>query len=133
MPRKADTYAQRLFKKHGGRAPRDRLYDQKRKNDPAKRIRSSANWQKFMVGLKIRYPLCCDPFKTHQIMGDVAVPTRQGHHMISLASRPDLAYDRSNVAPLCVQCHAKIEAMERKGQWTRHLFIRFRQTEKDKP
>ena len=101
-----------------------RAYDAgTRRNDPAlalaARIRNSVQWQKVRALHKAQCPLCCDPFKVHVLLPR---PNQQSHHIMSLIERPDLAYDMTNLAPLCTACHGRVEGMERKGEETRHLF-----------
>ena len=64
---------------------------------------------------------CCDPFGHHSEDG-VVVMTEHVHHIEPLQARPDLACVEANCAPLCVTCHGKIEAMERRGEATQYLF-----------
>jgi 5-methylcytosine-specific restriction endonuclease McrA len=46
------------------------------------------------------------------------------HHILGLLTHPELAYNESNLASLCDACHNQIEALERKGEPTQHLFKR---------
>ncbi len=121
MPRKAATHAQLTR----GRRDTDLAYERRRRADPAlrqaQRIRSSVRWQRFRRWFKSRHPLCCDPFGYHAEDGRVE-PTEHAHHIVPLIERPDLACYESNVAPLCVLCHTKVEAMERRGKATWELF-----------
>ena len=121
MPWKPSTHAQRTR----GRTDTDLEYERRRRADPAlrqaQRIRNSARWQRFRNWFKRGHPLCCDPFGRHADDG-VVVATAHAHHITSLTARPDLACVASNCAPLCSRCHAKVEAMERAGKATRHLF-----------
>lgn len=100
------------------------VYDAtRRRDDPAlaeaARIRNSARWQRFRHWFRARHPLCSDPFGDH---GEMQAPAKQVHHVLSLATRPDLACDETNCRPICTVCHARIEGMERAGQPTAHLF-----------
>jgi 5-methylcytosine-specific restriction protein A len=99
-------------------------YDKtRRKDDPrlreAARIRSGRQWQEVRAIHKARNPLCCDPFN---LEGRWKEPTYASHHVVPLIERPDMAYDMTNLAPLCMRCHNRIEAMERDGQETQSLF-----------
>lgn len=100
------------------------VYDQtRRRTDPAlaqaAAIRSSAQWQKVRALHRSSYPLCCDPFGEH---GDRPAPTAHAHHIQPLGTHPHLAFDLSNLAPLCTACHAKVERIERNGDATAALF-----------
>ena len=97
--------------------------DTKRKDDPAlalaKRIRSAKRWRRVELLHKQLYPICCDPFAKHQ---EGPEPNQESHHIQPLSTHPQLAYELDNLAPLCVHCHRKVEAMERSGRPTQHLF-----------
>lgn len=92
-----------------------------RQTTAAVRIRNSHRWQRFREWFRRRYPLCCDPFGHHAEDG-VIEATDHVHHIIGLEERSDLAFDDRNCAPLCTACHARVEAMERRGEPTVHLF-----------
>ena len=130
MPHKPLTHSQRM---NQGRRLADQQYERKRMSDPvlrrAKNIRNSHRYQRFRAWFKRRHPLCCDPFWHHAENG-VAVPTAQVHHIIPLTTDEGvrLAFVESSNAPVCVPCHAKVEALERAGKPTRHLFASFVQT-----
>ena len=86
-------------------------------------IRSSTAWRRFSHGFLRRNRYCVDPFGTHaKLKLTGLVPSRQTHHIIPLIDRPDLAFKRDNVAALCTQCQARVEAMERRGEVTRGMF-----------
>jgi 5-methylcytosine-specific restriction endonuclease McrA len=108
-------------RKNKSRVAADHEYDQRRKRNPrlreAKRIRDSAQWQRFRKWFGERHPLCCDPFDTHEVRA-----MDQVHHIVPIGERPELALVESNCAPLCTACHAQIEAMERRGESTQGLF-----------
>lgn len=98
-------------------------YDQTtRKLDPVlarnAELRGS-NWQKVARLHKQQNPLCSDPFADH---AGWPVAVQQSHHVLPLSTHPHLAFDLENLAPLCSRCHAKVEAMERQGKPTQHLF-----------
>lgn len=86
----------------------------------ARKIRDSARWQRVRDDLRIRWPLCADPFKAHAIDPQA---TTSIHHIEPLEQHPELAFDPNNLAPACGACHARLNAMERKGQATRELFV----------
>lgn len=92
-------------------------YDQRRKTDPAlaraAAIRSSARWKK-VARMKLGInPLCEDPFETHK-RRNMTETAKQVHHIEGLATAPELAFDLANLMSVCVQCHARLEADERK-------------------
>jgi 5-methylcytosine-specific restriction endonuclease McrA len=104
--------------------PKDWRAAQARRNeDPvqreASRLRNSAAWQRTRELLKAEKPFCCDPLKVH---GSVPAWTEEVHHIIPLAERPDLAFEAANLACVCRACHARVDAMERRGEPTAHLF-----------
>lgn len=84
------------------------------------KIRASAQWQKARAWILAQGPLCSDPFDYHAATGPELAT--QVHHVLPLIERPDLAFDPTNLAPICSGCHARIEASERKGESTAHLF-----------
>lgn len=115
-PQKHQPYPERP-----GQAKQD--YDRgKRAMTPAlaraKRIRSSKRWQATRDGFIRRHPLCANPFRRH---GPAEAAT-DVHHIQPLAVRPELAFDRGNLAPLCESCHNAVEALARQGKPTQHLF-----------
>lgn len=118
MPTVLRTYRQTLDR---SRKDYDRLYEERRRRDPklaqAKRIRNSGRWQRFRKWFKMRHPSCCDPFLNPQPQ-----PTERIHHIEALVGRPDLALSEGQCAPLRMTCHAKVEAMERRGESTKELF-----------
>ena len=111
----------------GDRRAAGRRYDAvTRKNTPAlaaaAKLRNSAAWQQTRDLIRAKHPFCCDPLGQHP---GFPIPTAQIHHIEPLATRPDLAYEETNLAPVCVACHAEIEAMERRGDATGYLFADF--------
>jgi len=90
-----------------------------RQDDDAYRLRGSGRWKRFRDWHKGKYPLCCDPFKIH---GELPPATAHTHHVIPVSERPELLCYESNARSLCVECHARIEGMERNGKRTRELF-----------
>lgn len=108
-----------------GRSTKDRAYLLRHGASDARKIRSSRAWAETRDLVRCRFPVCCDPLGRHEQAGEVAA-TEEVHHIAPLAKRPDLAHEPTNLAPLCVACHATIEAMERRGEATGHLFEGFR-------
>lgn len=62
--------------------------------------------------------MCADPYEVH----DPPVVNALAHHIESAAARPDLAHQWTNLAPLCDECHARIERDVSAGLPTAHLF-----------
>lgn len=97
---------------------------EKQEEDPryalAAKIRSTNDWRKAREYVIAQNPLCADPFKFH---GDArpALSTTV-HHIRPLIDRPDLAFVGENLVALCGPCHNRVEAMERSGKPTAHLF-----------
>ncbi len=110
---------------HRGLSSAARYDRDRRPNDlalaQAARIRSGRQWQRVRALHRALAPLCCDPFGDHAQAGGVAM-NEQSHHVLPLASRPDLAYSLDNLAPLCTTCHGKVERLERAGKATAALF-----------
>lgn len=108
---------------HARQSPRSCYDATKRRDDPtlanAARIRSSATWQRVRRQILAAHPFCADPFGRHRALRGFA---RDVHHIKPLAERPDLAFEPTNLAPLCTACHRRIEAMERAGRPTAQLF-----------
>lgn len=84
----------------------------------AKRLRSSARWQKCRLLHLNEHPLCCDPLGEHA----GPEPADQVHHIIPVFKAPELLCEASNLASICTACHSRIEAKERAGTLTHHLF-----------
>lgn len=89
----------------------------------ALRVRHSRRMLEFSRWFRRRHPLCCDPLGDHAKDG-ITRGTDNTHHVQPLEARLDLAFVEGNCAPLCTACHAKIEAMERRGVDTESLFRR---------
>ena len=85
------------------------------------RIRHSRRMSAFARRFRTAHPLCCDPFGEHEKDG-VSRLTNQMHHVKPLEAHPELAFVEDNCRPLCTGCHARIEAMERRGLSTEALF-----------
>ena len=105
------------------RQQQDRAYETRRAADPAlaasKRFRNSRAWQKCRDAFKAQFPLCVDPFKMHPLEYR---PTEAVHHIVGLTEDITRGLDFDNLAPVCVQCHNKLEAWARLGKPTAHLF-----------
>jgi 5-methylcytosine-specific restriction protein A len=109
-PRHSDPERKRLGRRH-----LDADYEARRRADPAlafaNNIRSSARWKRLRL-LKLGHDPLCEDCREH----GVTEPAAQVHHMIPVAERPDLAFDRDNLRSLCTTCHARREAEERRRQ-----------------
>lgn len=92
----------------------DATYDRHRARDPvlamAARIRRSTRWRKVRAQVLAKEPTCrlCRLVGLDQAAVEV-------DHVVGLAERPDLAFTRSNLQPLCVRCHRRKEARMRNG------------------
>lgn len=85
----------------------------------AVKLRNSNRWRIVRAQYRADHPLCCDPLGVH---GGMPEPMDHVHHVQPLETNPDLAFYEANLRSLCSGCHAKIEAMERGGEPTQHLF-----------
>jgi len=102
-------------------------YDLRRKTDEGlkkTRLRSTSRWQRvreLYIGL---HPMCEDPHDIHnRIRYEEAAA--EVHHIIRLQDQPEFAFNTDNLAALCVECHAKISAKERKtGESCPEFFIK---------
>lgn len=92
----------------------DMTYDRKRAADPvlamANRIRHSTRWRRVRERVLAEEPTCrvC----REQGLDASAVEV---DHIVGLAVRPDLAFVRTNLQPLCTRCHRRKEANVRTG------------------
>ena len=84
-------------------------------------IRNSIEWQRCREAYAKAHPLCRDPYGQHARDGQAVVGT-QIHHVRPLIRCPEMALDFRNLANLCGRCHADVEATERHGVTTYHLF-----------
>ena len=89
----------------------------------AQTVRNSARWQTVRDVIRAKHPVCCDPFNRHS--NESPQLTTQIHHIEPIGKRPELAFEDSNLAPLCDSCHASSEALERRGKRTRAWFDKF--------
>ncbi len=74
----------------------------------AQRIRSSSRWQKVRLIQLREHPLCHDCQQAGRTK-----QAEQVRHIQQVESRPDLAFDGSNLMSLCEACHGKRTARER--------------------
>jgi len=101
------------------RPNRHKDYDRHvRHRDPAlaeaARIRSSPRWQQVRRQMLADHPMCQDPYGDHARAGMTRTAT-QVHHIEGLASRPELAFHRSNLLTVCSACHARLEREVRRN------------------
>lgn len=89
-----------------------------RDDTEATRLRSTLAWAKFSRYILRNQPWCADPFKAHT----TPTPARHVHHIIGVAVAPDLLLEPTNVSPLCISCHARIESLHRNGYDTTKYF-----------
>ena len=105
----------------GPRVMRDHArYDATRRDDPVRRVRSTAKYQRFIAWFVARHPLCADPFQHHRRDG-ITQPTQQVHHVVAVRSDPKLLTMEGNCRALCTACHALIEGLERRGHDTKTM------------
>ena len=104
-----------------GRKPDNRLADRQRamrqariEASEAKKIRSTARWQRLRGLLMSRHPLCADPFGRHREEGRIE-PATEVHHIEPIWRRPEMAYCPQNLQPLCRRCHTRLEPKERRS------------------
>lgn len=118
MPTRPPTYRPPFAQ--AAKAQTQRAYDRRRAADPrlaaAARIRNSAAWQRLRAHFLAVHPICgaC-----------VAALATQVHHLQPVERRPDLALCWGNLAPVCSFCHARCNAVERRGESTAYLFAGF--------
>ena len=118
MPDAPRTFLQKQRERRGV-TPRQTWHKTERTD--ADRFRSSVRWQKFRAWFKRENSLCANPFGTHDRVGGL-VPMDDIHHIVSLNDAPESGLDPDNCVALCGPCHRTIEAKNRAGQDTRHLF-----------
>lgn len=106
------THAQLL---RGGKPPRDRdadrRYDERRRDDPARKVRSSERWHRVRaLALARDRHLCLDCLAEGR-----PVRATQVDHVKPVRERPDLAFALSNLRSLCTAHHARKSREERRG------------------
>jgi len=102
-------------KVHEYRTDRDKRYRESivgTDKETYKRLLSSQRWQSVRKRYLSRHPLCADPFRIHEQVGQ-SVPASQVHHRTPVREAFDLVYDASNLMSLCTECHSKIEQRDR--------------------
>jgi len=87
----------------------------------ADQIRHTFRWIRLSRIFRRKHPVCFDPFG-HHLEDKSMARASEVHHIQGIASAPALAYHMSNLAALCRLCHERIEALERTGKPTGHLF-----------
>lgn len=87
----------------------DRRYDEARADDFAKRVRSTARWQKVRkLAIARDRGLCLDCRDVGRF-----VAAREVDHVIAVRDDPSLAFVLANLRSLCVPCHRRKEAAAR--------------------
>jgi 5-methylcytosine-specific restriction endonuclease McrA len=81
----------------------------------AKRLRSTKRWQTVRLWVLAEGPMCADPYGHHVRFGETVLAA-EVDHIIGLALRPDLAFERENLMPLCRGCHGEKSAGEKKAR-----------------
>ena len=61
------------------------------------------DWRKLRERILDEQPTCVDCEKE----GLIATPATEVHHIKTIAERPDLRLEPSNLAPLCQRCHER--------------------------
>jgi len=84
-----------------------------REDAKASAMRSSARWRRVraLVG-----KLCADPLERTSARAGSSV-AEDVHHIVPIAERPDLAYERSNLMPVCRSCHKLMERHTNEIRW----------------
>jgi 5-methylcytosine-specific restriction protein A len=95
---------------------RHKDYDRGRRQiDPAlslaANIRSGWKWKKVRRQKLTGWPLCQDPFKDHE-RRNATETAKQVHHIVGLATHPELAYTLDNLMSVCTRCHARLERLD---------------------
>jgi len=111
------------FRRISHTAKRNKLASDKRqrRDSEAVAIRNSARWQKLRALVLREEPLCRDPYGEHALSGRHE-PAAEVHHIVPLTVNPSFGYVRSNLAALCIDCHRRVDADNRAGKPTAHLF-----------
>ena len=116
MPKRTRQHKSRHRLKRMGtpRSVSDKRYDETTRTSDAslaeaKRIRSTARWQRVRLRKLRRHPLCerCELFDRVRVADQV-------HHVVGLREDPSLAFTPANLMSVCTACHAQMEAQERK-------------------
>ena len=112
MPKRHKTFRQ-LRREVQGNDRNDAEYDAKRRAHPtlgrAARMRSSARWKAVRNRKISTTPLC-----EHCLADGRHTAAEQVDHIRGIQARPDLAFTMSNLQSLCVPCHARKSARERR-------------------
>jgi len=104
------THSSRLHR----RKAYDAAYARRRKVDPdlasVEAMRSTGQWRRLVQHKRAIDPLCEECLKHGR-----TTPVEQVHHIRPAALRPDLFFVLSNLMSVCVPCHARFSAMERRS------------------
>jgi 5-methylcytosine-specific restriction enzyme A len=110
MPIRPPTDAQLRFSKRQS----NQRYNAERVAVHGTDPRGTRRWRKLRAMVLSREPLCRDPYGTHQTQARVEV-AQELDHIVGVLVKPDLAFDPSNLQPLCRACHARKSQAERAG------------------
>jgi 5-methylcytosine-specific restriction protein A len=88
----------------------DAEYNRARRDDAVAAVHGSARWQAVRAQVLRDEPLC----RACAAAGRTELAT-QVDHIVPVRVRPDLAYERTNLQPLCTVCHAAKSTAERGG------------------
>lgn len=88
----------------------------------ARRIRNSGQWQRTRARVMREQPVCwlCEQ------RGDTT-EAEMVHHIRAVSERPDMAFDDTNLVPLCNGCHRRVEAAQQRGEATATWFAKWQQ------
>src|SRR5262245_59742447 len=107
MPSKQRSLAGILHRRRAA----DAEYNRARRTDPDRGVEdavvSSARWKALRAAVLRYEPLC----RACVAAGRTELAT-QVDHVVAVRTRPDLAYDRANLQPLCGACHGLKTAAE---------------------
>ncbi len=108
MPSKPRTLAEILHRRRDS----DAEYNRSRRDPAAAAVYRSTRWTVVRAQVLRNEPTC----RTCRAAGRTELAT-QVDHVIGLRERPDLAFEVSNLQPLCTVCHsAKSQAERRRGE-----------------
>jgi 5-methylcytosine-specific restriction protein A len=93
------------------RAAADAEYNRSRRDPVAARIYRSPRWVAVRAQVLRDEPVC----RVCAAAGRTELAT-QVDHVVGVAVRPDLAFDRTNLQPLCTVCHAAKSTAERRPE-----------------
>jgi len=121
MPTKPKSHAQRRGRPPNADKHSSQRYEKEvRQADPsllmAKKMRSTAQWQKVREIRLNRTPLCIDIYGIHA-RDKRPVPAVEVDHIVPITRAPSRAYDVNNTQALCRLCHARKTGQERSERY----------------